>query len=39
MSEIIIKNGHVFDADTGLKGDAADVCINDGKFVDKVVNA
>ena len=39
MSEIIIKNGHVFDAVTGLKGDVADVCIKDGKFVDKVSNA
>ena len=39
MSEIIIKNGHVFDAVTGQKGDVADVCIKDGKFVDKVSNA
>jgi formylmethanofuran dehydrogenase subunit A len=39
MSEIIIKNGHVFDAVTGLKGDVADVCIKDGVIVDKVSNA
>jgi len=36
MSEMIIKNGHVFDAVSGLKGDVADVCIKDGKIVDKV---
>ena len=39
MSEIIIKNGHVFDDVTGMKGDVADVCMKDGKFVDKVRNA
>lgn len=39
MTEIIIKNGHVFDAVTGQKGDVADVCIKDGKFVDSVSNA
>lgn len=36
MSEFIIKNGHVFDAVTGQKGDVADVCIKDGVFVDSV---
>ena len=33
MSEIIIKNGNVFDAVHGMKGDVADVCVMDGKFV------
>lgn len=35
-AELIIKNGHVFDVMSGLKGDVADVCIKDGKIVDKV---
>ncbi|WP_214035164.1 formylmethanofuran dehydrogenase subunit A [Methanospirillum sp.] len=36
MSEILIKNGHVFDVVTGIKGDKADIAIKDGKIVDKV---
>jgi len=36
MSELIIKNGHVFDPITSIKGDKADICIKDGKIVDKV---
>ena len=36
MSEYIIKNGKVYDPKTGVKGDTADVCIKDGKIVDKV---
>jgi formylmethanofuran dehydrogenase subunit A len=36
MSEIIIRNGHVFDPVQGIKGDKADVAIKDGKIVDKV---
>lgn len=36
MTELIIKNGHVFDVMSGNKGDVADICIKDGKIVDKV---
>ncbi len=36
MSEILIKNGHVFDVVSGVKGDKADIAIKDGKIVDKV---
>jgi formylmethanofuran dehydrogenase subunit A len=36
MSEYIIKNGHVYDPKTGVKGDVTDVCIKDNKIVDKV---
>ena len=36
MSELIIKNGHVFDVMSGLKGEVADVCVKDGVIVDKV---
>ena len=39
MSEYLIKNGHVFDSVTGQKGDVGDVCLKDGKIVDKVSNA
>ena len=38
MTEIIIKNGHVFDSVSGLKGEVADVCIKDGKIVESVGN-
>ncbi len=36
MSELLIKNGYVFDPISGIKGDKADIAIKDGKFVDKV---
>jgi len=36
MSEYIIKNGHVFDSVTGIKGDKKDISVKDGKIVDKV---
>ena len=36
MSEILIKNGHVFDVVSGIKGDKKDIAIKDGKIVDKV---
>ena len=36
MSEMIIKNGHVFDIMSGHQGDVADICIKDGVIVDKV---
>lgn len=36
MSELIIKNGYVFDPISGIKGDKADIAIKDGKIVDKV---
>jgi len=36
MSEFLIKNGHVFDVVSGVKGDKKDIAIKDGKIVDKV---
>jgi formylmethanofuran dehydrogenase subunit A len=36
MSELIIKNGYVFDPISGIKGDKTDIAIKDGKIVDKV---
>ncbi len=36
MSELIIKNGNVFDPLSGIKGDKVDIAIKDGKIVDKV---
>jgi len=36
MSELIIKNGYVFDPISGIKGDKADIAIKDGKIVEKV---
>jgi len=36
MSEMIIKNGYVFDPISGIKGDKKDISIKDGKIVDKV---
>lgn len=38
MSELLIKNGYVFDPISGMKGDKADIAIKDGKIVDKVSN-
>ena len=38
MTEIIIKNGHVFDSVSGLKGEVADICMKDGKIVESVGN-
>ena len=38
MAELLIKNGHVFDPISGIKGDKADIAIKDGKIVDKVSN-
>ena len=36
MSEYLIKNGHVFDVVSGVKGDKKDIAIKDGKIVEKV---
>jgi len=36
MSEYIIKNGNVYDPKTKVKGEVKDICIKDGKIVDKV---
>lgn len=36
MSELLIKNGFVFDPIQAIKGDKSDVAIKDGKIVDKV---
>jgi formylmethanofuran dehydrogenase subunit A len=36
MSELLIKNGYVFDPISGIKGDKKDIAIKDGKIVDKV---
>nr|WP_319539814.1 formylmethanofuran dehydrogenase subunit A [uncultured Methanospirillum sp.] len=36
MSEYIIKNGTVYDPKTEVKGEVKDICIKDGKIVDKV---
>lgn len=36
MSELLIKNGHVFDVVSGVKGDKTDIAIKDGKIVEKV---
>ena len=36
MSELLIKNGYIFDPISGIKGDKADIAIKDGKIVDKV---
>ena len=38
MTELIIKNGHVFDVMSGNKGDVADICIKDGKIVDNLIS-
>ena len=34
--ELLIKNGSVFDPKNGIKGDKTDICIKDGKIVDRV---
>ena len=34
--EYIIKNGHVFDPLNNIKGEKKEICIKDGKIVDKV---
>jgi len=36
MSEMLIKNGYVFDPISGIKGDKTDIAIKDGKIVEKV---
>ncbi len=36
MTEILIKNGFVFDPTQGIKGDKKDIAVKDGKIVDKV---
>ncbi len=36
MSEYIIKNGTVYDPKTGVKGEVKDICVKDGKIVEKV---
>ena len=36
MSEYIIKNGTVYDPKTEVKGEVKDICIKNGKIVDKV---
>jgi formylmethanofuran dehydrogenase subunit A len=38
MSEYIIKNGFVYDPKQGIKGDVKDICVKDGKIVNKVSN-
>ncbi len=37
--ELLIKNGSVFDPKNGIKGDKKDICIKDGKIVDRVGNS
>jgi len=34
--ELLIKNGAVFDPKNGIKGDKTEICIKDGKIVDRV---
>ncbi|MFH0904418.1 MAG: formylmethanofuran dehydrogenase subunit A [Methanobacteriota archaeon] len=34
--ELLIKNSAVFDPKNGIKGDKTDICIKDGKIVDRV---
>jgi len=36
LSEILIKNGYVYDPKNGVNGDVMDIAIRDGKIVDKV---
>ncbi len=36
MSELLIRNGYVFDPITGIRGDRTDIAIRDGTIVDKV---
>jgi formylmethanofuran dehydrogenase subunit A len=37
--ELLIKNGSVFDPNNGIKGDKKDICIKDGKIVDRIGNS
>ena len=39
MSEILIKNGFVFDPVQGIKGDKKDIAIKDGVIVESVSSA
>ena len=39
MTEILIKNGFVFDPVSGIKGDKKDIAIKDGKIVESVANS
>jgi len=39
MTEYIIKNGCVIDPTQGINGQKMDICIKDGKIVDKVSNS
>ena len=39
MTEYIIKNGCVIDPTQSINGQKMDICIKDGKIVDKVSNA
>ena len=39
MTEYIIKNGCVVDPTQNINAQKMDICIKDGKFVDKVSNA
>ena len=36
MSEILVKNGYVYDPKNGVNGDVMDIAIRDDKIVDKV---
>ena len=36
MSEILVKNGYVYDPKNGVNGDVMDIAIRDNKIVDKV---
>ncbi|MHC1636104.1 MAG: formylmethanofuran dehydrogenase subunit A [Candidatus Methanospirareceae archaeon] len=38
MSELLIKNGIVYDPLNGVKGEEKDICIRDGKIVEDVKN-
>ncbi len=38
MSELLIKNGVVYDPINGVKGEKKDICIRDGKVVEEVKN-
>ena len=39
MSEILVKNGHVYDPKNGINGDVMDIAISDGKIAGEVSSA
>ena len=39
MSEILVKNGYVYDPKNGVNGDVMDIAIRDGKIADGVSSA